>query len=273
MVASIENGFRSTTITSTKGITYTVILCIYDVSKVGRVNSPSQMGTWWHMGMYCYRQNHQPKPSPSEPPCKWDESEDLENPGGCDMMWSKILLHGCWDGKLWMSQDKRLHMAHSLWIVWWNMRIQPTTPNQNTSYSRLFEWFLVVFEPLIMPSHIIILHSRGEIADHFHPHVMSSGDTHHWSHCCPEMGYYIKIATYPPAKLGVPENLSLTSMILAAINPNWSEFFHCHLSRGTWTSCHSCSAPFHCVPGNMQRTLGGLGFISPRSRGLYIEGN
>lgn len=122
------------------------------------------MGTWRHMGMYCYRQNHQPKPSPSEPPCKWDESEDPENPGGCDMMWSKILLHGCWDGKLWMSQDKRLHMAHSLWILWWNMRIQPTTPNQNTSYSRLFEWLLVVFEPLIMPSYII-LHYRREITD------------------------------------------------------------------------------------------------------------
>jgi hypothetical protein len=119
------------------------------------------------------------------------------------------------------------------------------------------------------------------IADNLHPHAMSSGDTHHdccsFKHSstllCPGMGHYIKIATYPPAKLGVLENLSLSSMILAAIDPNWSEFFHCHLSCGTWTSCHSCSAPFHCVPGNMQRTLGGLGFISPRSRGLYIEGN
>lgn len=66
------------------------------------------------------------------------------------------------------------------------------------------------------------------IADNLHPHVMSSGDTHHdccsFKHSstllCPEMGYYIKIATYPPAKLGVLENLSLSSMILAAINPN-----------------------------------------------------
>lgn len=170
--------------------------------------------------MYCYRQNHQPKPSPSEPPCKWDESEDLENPGGCDMMWSKILLHGCWDGKLWMSQDKRLHMAHSLWILWWNMRIQPTTPNQNTSYSRLFEWFLVVFEPLIMPSYII-LHSRGGnhrpggIADHFHPHVMSSGDTHHWSHCC-------------------VQKWLITSKLQRTLRPNWACWKTYHWLRWFW---------------------------------------